>query len=82
MVKHDVIELEIKSIGKLQEFEYGIDQFKNVYKRLIGTISWNCIFEYRQKANTRASDSKDMSLISQIGIFSFAVDSKASIGKN
>ena len=81
MVKDDVIELEIKSIGKLQEFEYGIDQFKNAYKRLIGTVSWNCIFEYRRKPKTRASNSKEMSLIAEIGIFSFAVDSEGKYWK-
>ena len=77
----DIIELEITSLGKQEEFEYGIDQFKNVYQRLIGKVSWECIFEYRRIPATRPSNSQDMSLIAEIGIFSFAVDSEGKYWK-
>ena len=67
-------EIKITPLGKLEEFEYGIDQFKNVYQRLVGKVSWECIFEYRRVPKTRRSDSQEMSLIAEIGIFSFAKD--------
>ena len=67
-------EIIITPLGKLEEFEYGIDQIKNVYQGLVGKVSWECIFEYRRLPKTRQSDSQEMSLIAQIGIFSFAKD--------
>ena len=64
-------EIKITPLGKFEEFEYGIDQFKNVYQRLVGKVSWECIFEYRRLPKTRQSDSQEMSLIAEIGIFFF-----------
>ena len=67
-------EIKITPLGKLEEFEYGIDQFKYVHQRLVRKLSWERIFEYRRLPKTRQSDSQEMSLIAEIGIFSFAKD--------
>ena len=37
-------EIKVTPLEKLEEFGYGIDQFKNVYQRLVGKVSWECIF--------------------------------------
>ena len=74
-------EIEIMSLGNFETLEYGIDQFKNVYKRLIGKVSWDCIFEYRRLPKIRARNSKEMSLIVVIGIFSFAKDCEGKFWK-
>ena len=81
MSKENKIELEIKSIGKLNGFEFGIHQFKNAYKRPIGNISWECIFEYRRILLTKESNSKDIKVIADHGIFYFGVDSEGKFWK-
>ena len=81
MPKENKIELEIKSIGKNNGFEFGIDQFKNAYKRVIGNISWERIFEYRRKTQTVKSNSKEIKIIADVGIFYFSMDSKGKFWK-
>ena len=81
MVKHDKIELEIQFLGKLEEYEYGIDQFKNAYKRLIDCVAWECISEYRRKQETKSGDSKDITILAEINLFCFGVDSQGEYWK-
>ena len=73
--------LELKPLGRVVEHEYAMDQFKNIYKRLIGTILWECIFYYRRITKNRVSNTKDMTLIGEIDNFSFAVDSEGKYWK-
>ena len=73
-------ELEITSLGNFEELEYGIDQHKNIYSRLPGKPSWEIIFEYRRKPKTRSS-SEGMTILAEISIFSFAIDSEGNYWK-
>ena len=76
-----VEEINIKSLGNFENSEYGIDQHKNVYSRLPGKVSWECIFEYRHVPKTRQGSASDMRLIAEIGLFSFAEDSEGNYWK-
>ena len=68
------MDIKIQSIGNHDGKEYGMDQYKNVYNRNILTTAWDVVHEYRRVPNTRQSSSKDMKLLAERGLFSFAVD--------
>ena len=78
MSKENEIELDIKSVGKLNGFEFGIDQS---YKRVIENISWECIFENRRKTRTAERNSKEIKVIADVSIFYFGLDSEGKFWK-
>ena len=69
------MEIKITSLGLSDSFEIGMDQYKYIYKKPKDNDSWEVVYEYRRKPKTRKTSwCKDMTLLTESGLFSFAVD--------
>ena len=69
------MEIKIKSLGLNNGLEIGIDQYKNIYKKPKDNDCWEVINEYRRIPKTmKPSWCKDLTMLEEKGLFSFAVD--------
>ena len=51
-----------------------MDQYKNIYSKSKDNDAWEVIHEYRRIPKTRKNSCKHMTLLTEQGLLSFAID--------
>ena len=75
------MDIKIINLGVNDEKEIGIDQHKNVYERLCGTIAWSEIYSYKYTPKIKASNSEEIRTIEEKKLFCWGVDKEGNFWK-
>ena len=75
------MDIKIINLGVNNEKQIGIDQHKNVYERLCGTIAWSKIYSYKHMPKIKASNSEEIRTIEEKNLFCWGVDKEGNFWK-
>ena len=75
------MDIKIINLGVNGKKEIGIDQHKNVYERLYGTMAWIEINSYKNIPKIKASNSEEIRTIEEKNLFCWGVDKEGNFWK-